>query len=95
MLINKSYFYNNKKWRRKRIEVLENNFVGCELCHSFERLEIHHVIPIPWDINDQVEVNSIWDLIDVPLKVLCHKCHGTMEKGSKGLNIEEVFINGF
>lgn len=49
-----------------------------------KHLVVHHINPIQWEWNeelqdDAVEVDSIYDLLEVPLQVLCQACHNAQD----------------
>lgn len=76
--------YNNSRlWRKERARVIEEQY-QCQICGSMKRLIVHHVNPIQWEYDPElgdyaVEVDSIYDLINVPLQVLCQACHNAQD----------------
>lgn len=61
-----------------------------------KRLIVHHINPVQWKWNkelqdDAVEVDSIYDLLEVPLQVLCQSCHNAQDnKNSAEDNVRKV-----
>lgn len=61
-----------------------------------KRLIVHHVNPIPWKWNEElqdyaVEVDSIYDLLEVALQVLCQSCHNAQDdKNSAEDNVRKL-----
>lgn len=55
------------EYRTWRKAVLQRDQGYCRVCHSQERIEVHHIIPFPqailsrWDVNNGIS--------------LCHECH--------------------
>lgn len=68
----------------------------CQICGSMKHLIVHHINPIQWKWSDEynddiVEVDSIYDLLEVPLQVLCQSCHNAQDdKNSEEDNVRKL-----
>lgn len=89
MLITHRGLYNNsRKWREYRARAIEEQH-QCQICGSMKHLVVHHINPIQWKWNEElqenaVEVDSIYDLLEVPLQVLCQSCHNAQDDKNNG-----------
>lgn len=68
----------------------------CQICGSMKHLIVHHINPIQWKWSDEhndniVDVDSIYDLLEVPLQVLCQSCHNAQDdKNSVEDNVRKL-----
>jgi 5-methylcytosine-specific restriction protein A len=82
-----SKFRNTAAWQKKRGEIKKRDKMLCQLClqngkYVFEKLEVHHIIPIATNWNERL--NSL------NLITLCRACHFMADNNeiSKGQLLE-------
>ncbi len=77
----------DKRWREKRVEVLDRDNNSCRVCNSKENLEVHHrqyhyslklrKYRKPWEYSNQL------------LLTLCKKCH---QKGHQKYKVPTKYV---
>ena len=79
-------FYNSKRWKMVRREVLRRDHYTCTMCYQRGE-EIHHIIELtPDNITDDSIALNLDNLIS-----LCHDCHTKITSGSTG-DVSEEYI---
>lgn len=99
MIINKQKFYRSAIWRKTANQVKRERFGDeppfCESCGKWsDRLAVHHVYPIAWDSDGNIEVDDITELLDCVFDVLCKSCHDKKEKGGDTVDLVTRLVNG-
>lgn len=99
MIINKSKFYRQAPWKNTAKRIKEERFGDeppfCESCGKWsDRLAVHHVYPIPWDEDGNIEVDDITELLDCVFDILCKSCHDKKEKGGDVVDLVTRLVNG-
>lgn len=67
-------------WKRKRAQVLRRDDRRCVLCHSTERLEVHHAS------YERRGHEALTDLV-----TLCHECHTTISRPRWVVRLVQIF----
>lgn len=101
MIVKYRQFYNTNMygWKKHRLKIVEDTPYCVDCKRKGIRLEVHHIFPVDWQIDDNgekyIEVSNPYkELVDVPLEPLCHSCHMAREKGGDTLDIATLFVGG-
>jgi len=80
-MVNKSYVdqYNDHRWQKKRLEIIERENYICQYCHSQgNELRVHHTY---YDKNKKV-----WEYDNDTLLCLCQRCHSDLHEFLENIN---------
>ncbi len=64
-----------KEYKEWRLKVLERDGNKCRLCLSDKELEVHHVVPLRWLVEDDYELYEVENGV-----VVCLECHSKIDK---------------
>ena len=73
--------YDTVRWKRLRVEILEQRGHRCEECGFTEgALELHHVVPLTKVDREDKNLERGFPH-PAYLKLLCKRCHGMLTRG--------------
>jgi hypothetical protein len=77
----------DKRWKEKRLGILERDNRACVICKSTEKLQVHH--RQYHFIKDLQQFKAPWDYDDDLLVTLCERCHA---KGHGKYKVPNVYL---